>query len=835
MSDIEIKNCSSKYESENGSETLMRRWEKITVTECTDDDHDIVVIDEELPAFSVPKKRSPKKLIKSTTICSPFTTSEQIFGGNDICRELDGFHNLITCTDGSNMEYEKSQRLSHPVKYQPISSLIKSSDIRRRKRTREEIERDKISKEEERQQKKKVREENKLLRERKKEERRIEREINAATRTKCEQYMFCHVGKAIFNISPDLEERAQMLFMERNIGNQLIYDDDMDMRVEWRKKCIEATVGQKGMEKLEYMALQHIFAIVMTGHSLKHMVLSGTIQDFVEKQKSTFPLMNSHLILVPYGDHGVQNKKLMDLSLSLYENQRTQIRAIRDAGEMALFLVQISRGLARLERYQSSEKLLVDVEKGLKNGTKEELIHDWWNKMLATIFRMGEAQKRAIIKAIPDPLAASKRFSMIGYSEAVRELSGLETDNGRRLGPALAHKIFMVLTDTTGTQTIEYFCFIYVSTSYYCLIIQRPKHSIWPSMWPLTHSMQVRLHAKNTFGCLLFVGFVYLGYLIFFEAGDGFPEIDIDLKDVISYAVLAVEMGGHAIRKIHEENCWFLIIFSFRLFSISNFFLSGIGFFLNVQLSLVYNSTLYILALNIEQKGLTDEGKAELLTKADLVSNFLIMDVLQRFPKLKIITEEKESLLKENEASQYRSESYSLWLNARSVLDQIPSRRLALDDVLVYVDPLDATQEFTEGLTDYVTVMVCVAVRDKPVFGAIYRPFLNETVFGAQEWGVITSSGEKIQPRSAEETPKTIVISRSHSGNIKSLVTKSFGAQYTVEAAGGSGYKTLRLINGTAELYVHQTAIKKWDTCAGDAILRAMGGAMLDFDGVPLK
>lgn len=43
-----------------------------------------------------------------------------------------------------------------------------------------------------------------------------------------------------------------------------------------------------------------------------------------------------------------------------------------------------------------------------------------------------------------------------------------------------------------------------------------------------------------------------------------------------------------------------------------------------------------ISVLNTAQKGLTDEGKAELLTKADLVSNFLILDVLQRFPRLNV-------------------------------------------------------------------------------------------------------------------------------------------------------------------------------------------------------
>ncbi|KAK5982601.1 hypothetical protein GCK32_003291, partial [Trichostrongylus colubriformis] len=202
---------------------------------------------------------------------------------------------------------------------------------------------------------------------------------------------------------------------------------------------------------------------------------------------------------------------------------------------------------------------------------------------------------------------------------------------------------------------------------------------------------------------------------------------------------------------------------------------------------------------------------------------------------LQVVTEEKDTSIKESDAAPYRADTYSTWVSIRDVLAKIPSRRLTLSDVLVYVDPLDATQEYTEGLTEYVTVMTCVVFKGEPIFGAIYRPFSNETVVGVKGWGVMTSSEEKLTPVDLKDTVKKIVVSRSHAGAVEKLAKLSFGDDYVVEPAGGSGYKTLRLLNGTAELYIHRTAIKKWDTCAGDAILRAFGGAMLDLEGSLLR
>ena len=46
-----------------------------------------------------------------------------------------------------------------------------------------------------------------------------------------------------------------------------------------------------------------------------------------------------------------------------------------------------------------------------------------------------------------------------------------------------------------------------------------------------------------------------------------------------------------------------------------------------------------------------------------------------------------------------------------------------------------------------------------------------------------------------------------------------------------AGYKTVQVIKGEADAYVHVTAIKKWDICAGNAIILSVEGTMTTLDG----
>lgn len=47
------------------------------------------------------------------------------------------------------------------------------------------------------------------------------------------------------------------------------------------------------------------------------------------------------------------------------------------------------------------------------------------------------------------------------------------------------------------------------------------------------------------------------------------------------------------------------------------------------------------------------------------------------------------------------------------------------EDIVVWVDPLDGTSEYTQGLLDHVTVLIGLAVNGKAVGGVIHQPYYN--------------------------------------------------------------------------------------------------------------
>lgn len=287
--------------------------------------------------------------------------------------------------------------------------------------------------------------------------------------------------------------------------------------------------------------------------------------------------------------------------------------------------------------------------------------------------------------------------------------------------------------------------------------------------------------------CLLGVGILYHLYsgVLSSRLAAFRQRRNVELRDLLAVSVEAAVLGGKEVKRVRDEN-----------------------------------------VLQEKSKGKTREGANDPLTMGDLESHRKMYNFIRNaFPEVTVNSEEHDNVVD-------KSLSWNRLIPSEIAekikdLNEVPA-----ESVTVWIDPLDATQEYTESLLKFVTTMVCVAVDGKPVIGVIHQPFTPFTAWAlGHESNVHTRS-------SYGTTPPDVIISRSHSGQVKSYVHDAFGNTTKITEAGGAGYKVLSLLDlpadatmDQADVYVHITFIKKWDICAGDALLRALGGRMTTLKG----
>lgn len=213
----------------------------------------------------------------------------------------------------------------------------------------------------------------------------------------------------------------------------------------------------------------------------------------------------------------------------------------------------------------------------------------------------------------------------------------------------------------------------------------------------------------------------------------------------------------------------------------------------------------------------------------------IIASLTKQFPNVKIIGEEGQTDLTLTHDDWLITEGDSDFLENNKCPEKLKS--IQPEDIVIWVDPMDGTSEYTQGFLDHVTVLIGVSVNEEAIGGIIHQPYFNATNEqpGRTIWGLKgLGSGGFIQTSAAAD--KFIVTTtRTHSTN---LVQSAINALEPTEIirVGGAGYKVLQLLEGTAHAYVFASAgMKKWDTCAPEAILEACGGALTDISGIHYK
>jgi len=231
----------------------------------------------------------------------------------------------------------------------------------------------------------------------------------------------------------------------------------------------------------------------------------------------------------------------------------------------------------------------------------------------------------------------------------------------------------------------------------------------------------------------------------------------------------------------------------------------------------------------IKSKGKTLEGVNDPVTLGDMLSHQqMYFSLLKMWPDLHIVSEEK------SDEVPHQDDIKPINLDTEEIEKLLSSSLhsdVRLEDVTVWIDPLDATKEYTENKLEYVTTMVCVALKGRPIIGVIHRPFQRQTVWAWKGHGRSDIPDYQTNIADVHGGAMKIIVSMSHAGEVSTIVKRSFGNDTIIIPAGGAGYKALKVAQRNAHAYIHTTAIKKWDICAGNALLETMGGSMKDLQG----
>ncbi|HEY8399729.1 MAG TPA: 3'(2'),5'-bisphosphate nucleotidase CysQ [Cytophagaceae bacterium] len=189
------------------------------------------------------------------------------------------------------------------------------------------------------------------------------------------------------------------------------------------------------------------------------------------------------------------------------------------------------------------------------------------------------------------------------------------------------------------------------------------------------------------------------------------------------------------------------------------------------------------------------------LTLADKEShNVIVAELEKAFPEIPVLSEEGKDIPYEE-----RKNWTKFWC----------------------VDPLDGTKEFIKKNGEF-TVNIALIENNTPVLGVIYAPVPNILYSGVVSKGAQKQEGTDIKDIRVNTKQKDYVAvgSRSHAAPEEQNFLSKLPVSGLVSV--GSSLKFCMVAEGKADVYFRFGPTMEWDTAAGQAIVEAAGGKVLN-------
>ncbi|MFN3352554.1 MAG: 3'(2'),5'-bisphosphate nucleotidase CysQ [Brevundimonas sp.] len=150
------------------------------------------------------------------------------------------------------------------------------------------------------------------------------------------------------------------------------------------------------------------------------------------------------------------------------------------------------------------------------------------------------------------------------------------------------------------------------------------------------------------------------------------------------------------------------------------------------------------------------------------------------------------------------------------------------------IDPLDGTRGFIEGKTAF-TVNIALMRGDAPAAGVVSAPAIGRTWATDRGRAVARDAGGLWGAVAARVRPPRASMLLSHS--VKPDAAARLASEHDCAAWEGtdSSLKFCLIAEGLHDLYPREGPTSEWDTAAGQAVLEAAGGQVLDKEKARLR